>query len=177
MAPGAVAGAGLQVKGVILLADEHLPVGGRQLGVAAQAEVRAAVGEQGPVDRAVGLMAGNAAFLEGFVHEHEGARLFLVAAGAGFIQPRHREPARRFHEVAAVRIVAVHTAHAAFEEGMTVRQVEVGMDLDVAAETSLRIAPGIEDELPVSASGATCRLPAPWQDSQPVSPARTRSSR
>ena len=56
-------------------------------------------------------MADRAAFAHGRVFKNERPGLFPMALGARFIQPRHGQSARRFHDVQAVRVVALDTVH------------------------------------------------------------------
>ena len=72
--------------------------------------------------------------------------LCLLALSAGLVQTGHGEPARRFHDIGTVRIVAGNAIHFAFGHRMMLRQMEFGIDIQVALIARLRIAAGIEDE-------------------------------
>ena len=78
--------------------------------------------------------------------EHHRARLLAMTLGAAFILPRHREAARRFHDVAAVRIVALHAIHPAFDDGMMLRQIKFRVRFEMALETGGRVFAGIENK-------------------------------
>lgn len=45
-----------------------------------------------------------------------------------------------------MRVVTLHAVHLAFENGMTLRQVEFGVNLKMTGKTRVRIATGIDDE-------------------------------
>jgi hypothetical protein len=74
-----------------------------------------------------------------------------MALRATFILSRHRQPARRFENVAAVRVMAIHATHVAFDDRMMLWQTEFGVDIEMALETGCRIAAGINDELRAAA--------------------------
>lgn len=91
-------------------------------------------------------MANGAAFAQRFVLEGEGAGLFAMTLGAGFIEPRHRQPAAAFENIASVRVVALHTVHLLFQNRMMLRQTEFRVGLQMALKASGRILAGIDDE-------------------------------
>lgn len=156
VASGCPAGADAHVAGVIDVANVNISRAARarpgHLRMAAKAKVGIANGEQLVVDRTVRIMAGRATFAQGRVLEREGARLFLMALRAIFIQARHREAAAVFHDVHAVRVVALDAIHFSFENGMMLRKMKLGLGFQMAIETSLGIFAGINDESPTRAS-------------------------
>ena len=66
---------------------------------------------------------------------------------ATFILSRHRESARRLENVAAMRIVALHAAHVAFDDRMMLRQIEFRVNVEMTLKTGSRIVARIDDEL------------------------------
>lgn len=117
------------------------------LRVTAQAQVGVVSHEHFLVDGTVRTMANRAAFVQGFVFKNKGPGLGLMTLGAALVLPRHRQPARRFEDVAAVRIVAVHAIHVAFDDRVMVRQVEFRLHIEMALKTGLRFFAGVDDEL------------------------------
>lgn len=149
VAAGGPAGAAINELGVVNFADEELArLIGRavHLDVALETEIVVALGEELPVDGAVGVMAGGAAFAHGFVFVDEGTGLLAMTFGALLIDAGHGEAAGRFHDFVAVRIVALDTIHAAFDDRMMLRKVEQRVDVKMALETGGRVFTGIDDE-------------------------------
>ena len=66
------------------------------------------------IDGAVGIVAGGATFAHGRMFKNHRPGLFPMTLRARFVQPGHRQTARRFHDVLTVRIVALNTIHFAF---------------------------------------------------------------
>lgn len=91
-------------------------------------------------------VAGGATFAHRFVREHKRTRLGFVALRATLILRCHREATGRFENVAAVRIVAIHAIHVAFEDGMMLRQIKFGVDIQMTLKTGLGIFAGVDDE-------------------------------
>ena len=114
--------------------------------MALEAEIRAALGQQLVVHRAVGVVAGGATFAHRFVLEDEGAALRRVAFRAAFVEP---EAGRRRAEDAwpLVRVVAIAAGDVAFRQRMVMREIESSAQFNVAAETDVRRPPGIDDVL------------------------------
>jgi len=121
-----------------------------RLGVALEAQVVVSLDQQLGVDRAVWVMADRAAFAHRFVLEDERLGLFAMTLGAGFIEPRHREAVGGFHEVATVRVMALHAIHFAFDHRMMLRQVELRVRLEMALKTSRRVPARINNEFATS---------------------------
>lgn len=141
---------------VVFVADDD-GAGSLDFGVALEAEIVVALGEECAVDRAVRVVANDAAFAKSFVLENEGAALLAMAAGAAFVHARHAE--RRgaaeagVMDVGAVWIVAIDTVHAVFDDRMMLRKVEFAVGLDVAIEAGGGVFAGVDDETAASAAG------------------------
>src|SRR6266404_3409791 len=88
------------------------------LRVALEAEVGIAFDEHLAIDRAVRIVANGAAFAQGLMLEDKRPSLLAMALRAILIEPRHGQPARGLGDVGAMRIVALHAIHVAFEDGM-----------------------------------------------------------
>ena len=148
MAAGAPASALAKARRVIELTDHDGALLGLNLRVAFQAQIVIALDEHLGMDRAVRLMTGDAAFTHGFVAKNERTRLFPVALGALFIRAGHGKPARRFHDVHSVGIMADRTIHPPFWQRMMFGQIELGMHFMMAAVAGTYIFAGIDDEDP-----------------------------
>src|SRR3954471_8358979 len=92
------------------------------------------------IDGTVRLMTGSAALAQSLVLEDNTFRLLPMTAGALLIEPRHGETTGWFHNVDAMRVMALHAVHLAFADGMVLRQVELGMHFEMTGEACLRIA-------------------------------------
>ena len=155
MATGRPAGTATDVIGVIHFADEEiagLVCGSLHLDMALEAEIHIALHQQLAVDRSVGRMAARASFAHGFMFEDEGAGLFPMAVGALLVQARHGESARGFHDLVAVRIVALNAIHLALDDRVAVGEVELRVHIEVALKASRGILPGIIDEAAAAGS-------------------------
>jgi len=119
--------------------------------VTTQAEVRVALGEHLLIDRAVWVMASRAALAQGLVLEHKRARLLAMTWRATFVLPGHGQPAVRFENVAPVRIMTLHATHVSFDDRMMLRQIESGLNIQMALETGRRVIARIDDEFCVAA--------------------------
>ena len=132
-----------------------------------QAEVVVALDEHFIGNRAVRLMTNRAAFAQSFVLIDHGACLLTVTLGARFVQPRdsgggahaERRAVRRFHNVCAMRIMALHAIHAAFNDRMVLRIFELCVNVDMTGKARLRIAPGIHNEFAAPAAGLHVQTP------------------
>ena len=130
------------------------------LGMTAQTEIGIALNQKIPIDRTVRVMTGGAAFAQGVVFEDHGPGLRTVTLRATFVQAGHGQAAGGFENVAAMRIVALHTIHARFKDGMVLRQMKLAFDIVVALKTRRGILARIDDEsspatgLDVLAAGA-----------------------
>ena len=72
--------------------------------------------------------------------------------GALLVQARHGEAAGWLHDFMAVRVVALHTIHAAFDHGMMLGETKLRVNIEMALETGARIFAGIDDEAAASAT-------------------------
>ena len=125
----------------------------RILCMAAQAKVRVGIDEHFPVDGAVRVVAGGAAFAQGFMLVHHRPRLLAMTPGTAFVEPRHLQSAGRFKNIAPVRVVALPTIHAAFNHRVMLRHVEFRLDFGVALETRGGIPAGVHNEFAATAAG------------------------
>ena len=116
------------------------------LRMAAQAKIGIVLNEHFAADGTMRVMARRTAVAHRLVLEHHWAGLLAMAVGAAFILSRHGEAARRFHDVRAMRIVALRAIHPAFDDRMMLRQIELGVRFEMALETRGRVLAGIEDE-------------------------------
>jgi hypothetical protein len=132
-----------------------------RLRVAFEAKIVVAIHEQLGVDRAVRRMAGHAAVAHRLVFKNMRLGLLAMALRAGLVQPRHRQTARRLHDVHAVRIVALDAIHLAFNDRVMLRQVKFRVRFQVAGKTSRRVFAGIDDELAASAADLNMKAARP----------------
>jgi len=112
------------------------------------------------VDRTVRTVAGGASFSQRRMLEHKRPRLLFVALRAVFIHARHRQPPRRFHDVAAVRVMALHAIHLLLQNRMMLWQVEFAFNGAMALETCRGILARIHNEFPAPAP--TLDMQAAW---------------
>jgi hypothetical protein len=91
-------------------------------------------------------VANGAALAQCRVFENKRPRLLAMTLSARFVQARHRQSSCGLHDVQAVRIVAPHAIHLSFKNGMMLRKVKLGIDVQVALKTRLRILSRINDE-------------------------------
>ena len=78
--------------------------------------------------------------------------MLAMTFGALLVEAGHGEAGARLHDFMAVRVVALNAIHAAFDDRMMLRKVELRMDIEVALETSGGIFAGIDDEASTSAA-------------------------
>jgi hypothetical protein len=86
VARGSPARGSADLIGVIVVTNEKVPAA-LGLRVAAEAKIWIRLGEQLAVDRPVRLMAGGAAFAQGFMFEDKSARLLSMAGRALLVEP------------------------------------------------------------------------------------------
>jgi len=148
MTTGSPASAESQAGGVIPPADEDAPGSRRprHLGMATETQICIWRNEHFGVDGTVGIVADRAAFAQGRVFINERPGLFPMALGTCFVQPRHGQSACRFHNVHAVRIVALDTVHFPFQHRMMLGKVKFGLHLQMTLETRLRVLARIDDK-------------------------------
>jgi hypothetical protein len=147
---GIPAGAALEEGGVIEAADEDLAAGCLLLEMALHAEGGVALGEEFGVDRAMGVVAGGAAFAHGFVFEDVGPTLCGVALVTAFIFRQERGvPAD--NGVAMMRIMAIGAGQVSFRHRMPMGQTEGTAHIEVTGEADVGGFEGIDDERGVAA--------------------------
>jgi hypothetical protein len=151
MASGSPTGPDLQKRCVIGVADQNHPAGTLNLRVTTQAKVGITFNEHFLIDRTVRVVTNDTAFAHGFVLEDKGSCLFAVTLRATFALSRHRQSARRFENVATVRVVALRTAHAAFNDRMMLWETEFGLNIEMTLKTGRRVVARIDDELRAAA--------------------------
>lgn len=133
------------------LAAGDVWLGALNLRVAAKAKVHVALDEQLGIDGAVGRVANRAAFPQGLVLKDKRPRLFAMALGAGFVHARHRQPARRLEDVAAMGVMALGAVHVLLEDRVMLGQMKFGFDGAMTLETRRRILARIDNELSLPA--------------------------
>jgi hypothetical protein len=121
------------------------------LGVTTQTEIGIALCEQFSIQRSVRGVTNGAAFAQRLVFKNHRPGLLAVTLRAAFILAGHRQTALRFEDVAAMRIVALHTIHPPFEDGMMLRQMKLAFHIDVALEAGGWILAWIDDEFKTAA--------------------------
>ena len=114
--------------------------------MALEAQIVVALDEQLRVDRAVRMVANRAAFAQCLVLEHERTGLIAMALGARLVEPRHGQAGGGFENIGAVRVVALHAIHLAFDDGMMLWETEFRVRFQVAVETRGGVCAGIDDE-------------------------------
>jgi hypothetical protein len=150
------------------LTNENLSAERRHLRMAFEAEIVVALDEHLVSDGAVRVMTDGAPFAQRFMVEDPRARLLTVTFRAAFVQARHagRWPntkggaMRSLHHVRAVRIVALDTIHATFQDGMMLGKLELRVNVKMTCEARLRVAAGIDDQLS-AASGLDVQTSRP----------------
>ena len=115
--------------------------------MAAQAKIGIIFDEHLLVNGAMRVVADDAALTHRFMLEHKRTGLRFMALSAALVLLRHGQAAFRFKNVASVRVVAIHTTHVAFDDGMMLRQVEFGLHVNMALEAGIGIFTRIDDEL------------------------------
>jgi hypothetical protein len=146
MAAGCPTRCQLQPRCMIHVADVNLPACRLHLCVAAQAEIRVALGQHLLIDRAVRDMADDAAFTHCLMFKHKRAGLIAMTLRAAFILPRHSEPACGFEDVIAMRVMALHTVHVAFDDRMMLWQVKFCVDVKMTQKARGWIFARVYDE-------------------------------
>jgi len=133
------------------VSDKNAPIRPLDLRVTTQAEIGVALDEHLLINRAVWVMANRAALAQGFVLEHIRTRLLAVALRATLVLPGHGQPAVRFENITAMRIVAWHATHVSFDDRVMLRQIEFGLNIQMALETRRGIIGRVDDEFCVAA--------------------------
>src|SRR5690349_19317235 len=78
--------------------------------------------------------------------EHKRTRLLAVAARTRLIQPRHRQPAACFENVAPMGIMALGAIDLFLDQRVVLRQPKLCFHGAMAFKTRRRIFAGIDDE-------------------------------
>lgn len=154
VAAGSPAGAGLQQQRMICAANIDMAGGhGRalHLRMAAQAQIGITDGEEILIHGTVWIMAHSTAFTHGRMFKNEGACLFAMALRAAFAGTGHGEAAGGFENIAPVRVMALVAVHVPLDDRVMMRQVELGINIQMTLKTRSRIVPGIDDETRVAA--------------------------
>jgi hypothetical protein len=134
---------------VVRVANVNVAAGNSRalrLRVAAEAEIGITFDEHLQVDRAMRAVASDATFTQRVVLEDKWPGLVSMALRATLIPPRHGQPPGRFHDVHAVRIVALDAVHPPFQDRVVLGEVELSLHLQVALKTSGRVLARIDDE-------------------------------
>ena len=126
----------------------------RHLGMATETQVGIRLGEHPGVDGTVRVVADRAAFAQGRVFKNKWPGLFPMALGARFIQPRHGQSARRFHDVQTMRVVALDTVHFSLKHRMMLGKMKFSLRLQMTLEAGLRVLARIDDEFVQTAPAA-----------------------
>jgi len=152
-----------QVVRMIDLADKKtLRAGGRalDLGVTFQAQIIVPLDQHFGVDRTVRGVANRTAFSQRFVFVDYRPALFPMALRATFIQASHGQAARGFHDVHAVRVMAMHAIQFAFDHRVMLRQVELRVDFQMTREARRGIASRIDNEFAAPAARSDVFAPS-----------------
>lgn len=135
---------------VALIANHDLSGGAHGLRVAFQAKIGAARGQHFVVRCAMRIVAGGAAFADGFVLEHERPALRDMALHAR-LALGHEGGSAPFDRASLVRIVALAAGDFAIFHRMMMRRIEAGFHIHVAREANLRRLVRVYDRM----AGAT----------------------
>jgi hypothetical protein len=119
--------------------------------MAPHAKIRIALDEHFLVDRTVWSMTNDATFAHRRVFENKRARLVTMTLRAAFIMPRHGQSARRFENIAAMRVMALHATHVPFNDRMVMRQVKFRIDVKVTLKTGRRVFARVDDKISATA--------------------------
>ena len=148
----APAGTALNQIRMIELADHHPSRCVLQLGVTFQTEVHIAFHEHFVIDGTMRRVTGRAALPHGFMLKNKRASLILVAIGATFVQPGHRQPARRLVNIRAMRIMTLNAVHPVLRHRMMLRKVEGGMNIEMTLKTGGGILAWVVNEFAAPAA-------------------------
>ena len=146
---GRPAGSHLKKSRVVCIANIDMArrnIRALRLGMAAQAQVGIVGDEHFLIDGTMRVVTNGAALAQGLVLKNKRTCLVLVTLRATLILLCHRQAASRFKDVTAVRVVAVHAAHVAFDDGMMLWEAKFGLDVQVALKTGVWFFARIDDE-------------------------------
>ena len=116
------------------------------LGVTLDAEIHVTLQEHLCVDGTVRIVADGATLAQSGMLEYVRPRLLSMTGGAIFVQARNCQSTCGFHDVHAMRVVALDTIHFAFENRVMLRQMEFRARFLMALETGCGVVAGIDDE-------------------------------
>lgn len=158
VATGRPASAKANEPGVVGIADKKVAardtIRSWGLGVASETKIHVPLHKHLRIDGAVRVVANRAALAQGRVLEDVRPGFFTMALGAALVEARHGKPARRLHNVHAVRIVALDAIHLAFQDGVVLGQMKFRARFLMALETGFGVFAGIDDEfLEATATG------------------------
>ena len=120
--------------------------------MALEAEVVVPFRQHFRVNRAMHIVASNAAFPQRFMLKDVGAGLLAMALGTLGVDASHERSLGRIN-VSAMRVVAGSAAHPPLENRMVELQVKLRLLFKVTLETGLRLLLRIHDELAATAAG------------------------
>lgn len=125
------------------VADINLTRRPLDLRMAFQAKIQIALNQQLSIHRTMRIMANRAALAHSLMFEHKGPGLFAMTLRAVFVEPCHRQTARRarlgcdgrLENVAPMRIMALHAIHLPLDHRMMLRHSKFCFRLQMALET------------------------------------------
>ena len=120
--------------------------GADHLCMTTQAKIRIGFDEQICIYGTVGIVTDRAAFAQRGMLINKRLGFLLMTLRARLVQPRHGEPAFRFHDVHAMRVVALDTIHFSFQDGVMVWKTELRRHVQMTFQTGLRVFAGVNDE-------------------------------
>jgi len=85
------------------------------------------------------------------VFERHGTGLLSMTGGATFVDARHGQSTGRFENIRAMGIMALHAIHAAFQDGVMLRKIKLGVNFQMTFKASRRVLAGVYNELASSA--------------------------
>jgi hypothetical protein len=134
VAAGCPAGAARQEKGVVEPSDQDLTIRRLFLEVALKAQGGVACPKHLGIDRSVGQVAGGATFTEGFMLEHEGPPLHLVALEAVVVYPIQVHTAEG-HGGSLMWVMAIDARDFPIQNRMRMLESEFTLLVEVTLET------------------------------------------
>lgn len=148
---------------MVNVADVEPSAGSRSLHfrVTLQAEIHVPLHEHFGVDGAVGVMTSRATLPQRRVLENDGPGFLTMTLGTSLVEPGHGQSTRRFHDVPAVRIVALDTIHPAFKYRVMLWKVEFRANFLMALETGFGVFARVNDEFFEAATSGHGNMFAP----------------
>lgn len=124
----------------------RLDIGSLHLHMALETKIVVTFGQKLPVDRAVGIVTGDATVAQRFMLKNERTALLAVTLRAALVEARHGQAAGRLHNVVPVGIMALDAVHDSFNDWMMLRKFELRMNIQMALKTGTGIFTRIHDE-------------------------------